>query len=407
MTLTATNVAAAKAKEKEYRLFDSLGLYLAVSPVGGKSWRFKYRVAGKEKKYTIGKYPEVTLAQARVQRDQLRASLAKGVDPGDAKRAEKLTASAAQANSFGALAEQWFTKKIAGQSQAHAKRTLSILNNHLLPILKRRLLTEITPPDLLAVLRVIESKGAIDTAHRAKQIAGQIFRFAIASGSAERDPSADLRGALETPQKRHFAALTEPEAVGKLMLAIDNYTGFPVVSAALKISPLLLARPGEIRHMEWSEIDTTKKIWSLPSVKMKMRADHIVPLSRQSLIILEHIHDYTGRGKYVFPSPRGQSRPMSENAVRVALRALGYTNEQMTSHGFRAMARTLLDEALNYRIDYIEQQLAHAVKDTTGRAYNRTKHLQQRAEMMQVWADYLDDLRAAAAEPNVVAAKFR
>jgi len=259
---------------------------------------------------------------------------------------------------------------------------------------------------LLAVLRKIESRGAVETAHRAKQTAGQIFRFAVSTGRAERDPSADLSGALKTPKKKHLASITDPKEVGKLLLAIDNFQGTATVTAALSLSPLLFARPGELRHMEWEEINWEGGQWEIPAEKMKIKQPHIVPLCKQAIAILKELQLLTGRGKYVFPSARGASRPLSDNGVRTALRTLGYDNDTMTPHGFRATARTLLDEVLGFRIEWIEQQLAHTVRDPQGRAYNRTKHLPQRKDMMQKWADYLDNLKAQAASSNVITGDF-
>tara|TARA_R100001443_G_scaffold35570_1_gene49334 strand:+ start:1303 stop:2493 length:1191 start_codon:yes stop_codon:yes gene_type:complete len=393
MSLNVKTITAAQPTNKRYRLFDGGGLYLEVSPAGTKTWALKYRVAGKEKKYTIGKWPSFGLADARLRREQLKAEIAAGNDPAANKNLEKLNAAA---NLFGIIANEWFDVKIKPQSEAHSKRTGSILNNHLMPHLADRPMVDVKPPELLNVLRLIEGQGSINTAHRAKQIAGQIYRYAIASGRAERDPSADLAGAMVAHKTKHFAALTEPADVAKLMVAIDGYHGYPVVTAALKISPLLFQRPGEIRHMEWSEIDFDNALWSIPAAKMKQDNDHITPLSNQAIRILRHIELYTYPSRYVFPSARSNDRPLSENALRVALRTMGYTGEQMTAHGFRAMGRTMLDEILGYRQDWIEQQLSHRVKDPNGRAYNRTKNLNGRREMMQAWADYLDELKASA-----------
>jgi len=259
---------------------------------------------------------------------------------------------------------------------------------------------------LLAVLRKIESRGAVETAHRAKQTAGQIFRFAVSTGRAERDPSADLTGALKSPKTKHFASITDPDGVGKLMLAIDGFQGTATVTAALKLTPLLFSRPGELRHMEWDEINFESEQWKIPAEKMKIGQPHIVPLPKQAIAILKEQQLLTGRGKYVFPSARGASRPLSDNGVRTALRTLGYDNDTMTPHGFRATARTLLDEVLGFRIEWIEQQLAHTVRDPQGRAYNRTKHLPQRKDMMEKWADYLDNLKAQASSNNVITGSF-
>jgi integrase len=393
MALTATAVKQAKSTEKQYKLFDGRGLFLLVHPNGSKYWRFKYRYAGKEKLLSLGVYPDVTLANARERHQQARETVANGIDPGEVLKVKKLTRHLATADTFEALAREWFNVKMCDKSKSHQDRTMRALEKDLFPVLGSRPVSSITPPELLAALRRIEARGAIETAHRAKQTAGQIFRYGVATGRAERDPSADLKGALKNPDKKHLASITNPAEVGRLMLAIDGFRGTAAVRAALRLSPLLFQRPGEIRHMEWSEIDWEAKRWEIPAEKMKMRQPHIVPLSQQALEILEELHPLTGRGKYVFPSARGTSRCLSENGVRTALRAMGYDNDTMTPHGFRAMARTLLDEVLDFRVDWIEHQLAHAVRDPNGRAYNRTAHLEGRAKMMQGWADYLDGLR--------------
>jgi integrase len=275
-----------------------------------------------------------------------------------------------------------------------------LLKKDLFPYIGKRPISKITSPDLLKALRRIESRGAVNTAHRAKQAAGMVFRYAVATGRAERDPSVDLKDALAQPTKSHFKSITEPAEVGPLITAINNYQATPVVMAALKLSPLLFCRPGELRHLEWIEVKFKQTRIELPAEKMKMQEPHIIPLSTQAMEILKELHLITGRGKYVFPSARGPSRPLSDNGVRTALRTLGYTNEQISPHGFRAMARTILDEILNFPVDWIEHQLSHAVRDANGRAYNRTKHISQRQQMMQTWADYLDGL--ASGNNNVV-----
>ncbi|MEP5232268.1 MAG: integrase arm-type DNA-binding domain-containing protein [Alloalcanivorax sp.] len=400
--LTATAVKQAKPKEKTYRLADGGGLYLEVSPKGGKYWRYKYRFSGKEKRLSIGVYPGVSLKDARKAHQEARAKLADDIDPGTAKRVEKLTRHLSAAESFEAIGREWFEHTMQGKSDGHRARSLRMLERDLFPILGNRPIADIKAPEVLAVLRRIESRGTPDIAHRAKQTAGQVFRYAVRTGRAERDPSADLHGALASPQKKHLAAITEPAELGRLLVAMDNSTSGPVVKTALLLSPLLFQRPGEIRSMEWAEINWKEQRWEIPAEKMKMRQPHIVPLSRQALALIEEIKPLTGRGRYVFPSARGASRCLSENGVRTALRDLGYGNDMQTPHGFRATARTILDEVLGYRVDWIEHQLAHAVKDSNGRAYNRTSHLEGRAKMMQGWADYLDTLRAQAINGNVV-----
>ena len=392
--LTALSVKQAKPKEKPYRMFDGLGLYLHVQPNGSKYWRMKYRYADKEKTFSIGIYPTFSLREAREARNQAKKLLAQGIDPSAKKQADKRARKESGANTFEALASEWFITKMQDKSKSHQKRTQSLINTHLLPAFGKMPIKDVTPQILLDALRKIEAKGHIETAHKTKQTAGQIFRFAVATGRADRDPSIDLKGALQPVNVKHHAAITEPQAFGNLLIALDSYQGSVVVMTALKLSPLFFCRQGELRHMEWAEIDWDKKQWELPAEKMKMREPHIVPLCKQAIELLQNLHAITGRGEYVFPNPRSGSRPMSENAVRSAIRTLGYTNEEMTPHGFRATARTLLDEELGYPFELIEHQLAHAVRDPTGRAYNRTKHLEKRHDMMQGWADYLDKLKA-------------
>ena len=396
MPLTAIQVKQAMPREKPYKLADGGGLYLLVNPNGAKYWRYKYRYVGREKVLALGVYPEVSLKEAREAHQAARKSRRQGADPGEQRKVEKLTRHLAAVNSFEAVAREWFGRIMPQKSESYRVRTLRILEKDLFPQLGGRPIASITSPELLQVLRKIESRGAVDIAHRAKQTSGLIFRYAIATGRAEYDPSAGLQGALKHRRKKHHAAITVPDQVGRLMADIETFDGTPVVKAALRLAPLLFQRPGELRAMEWKEINWDEERWELPAEKMKMRLPHIVPLSRQALEILRDIEPLTRRSQYVFPSARGASRCMSDNALRVALRTMGYTNEMMTPHGFRAMARTLLDEVLGYRVDWIEHQLAHAVRDANGRAYNRTAHLEGRREMMQGWADYLETLQVAA-----------
>jgi integrase len=392
VALTDTRARAAKPADKDYKLADEKGLFLLVKPTGTKSWRMKYRVGGKEKLYTIGTYPEISLAQAREQRDAARALIASGGDPSAQKQAAKAARVEATGNSFEVIARE-FVKVRGKRSETGDARLHRRLEQDLFPYLGSRPIDDITPADLLQTLRRIEGRGAIATAHKAKQAAGQVFRYAIATGRAQRDASADLRGALKPLITTHHSAITEPKDVGGLMAAIYSYQATPVVMAALKLSALLFPRPGELRHLEWVEVNTEERRIELPAHKMKQNQPHIIPLSDQALGILEGLRPITAnRGKYVFPG-KSATRPLSENAVRSALRTLGYTNEQMTPHGFRAMARTLLEEVHGFPVEWIEQQLAHAVRDANGRAYNRTKHLENRRRMMQTWADYLDTLR--------------
>lgn len=399
--LTDTKVKQAKPKDKDYKLSDEKGLFLLVKTNGSKYWRLKYRFAKKEKLLALGVYPEVTLKEARNSRDKARQLLREGTDPGAARRAEKLAVFEAGENSFKAVASEWFQVKMERKSKSYRDRSLRALEKNLYPAIGQRPISEITPPELLACLRKIESRGALEMAKRTKQVAGLVFRYAVSTGRAERDPTQDLAGALKPSQKKHFAAITKPKEVGRLMLAIDGFEGTETVKAALKLSPLLFCRPGELRHMEWSEINWDESRWELPAEKMKMRQPHIVPLSKQALKILKEQNLLTGKGKYVFPSARGASRPLSDNGVRTALRTLGYDNETMTVHGFRAMARTLLDEVLGFPPEHIEAQLAHKPVGPLGAAYNRSKYLNDRVFLMQKWADYLDQLVSEAKRPNM------
>ena len=407
MALTTVAAKQAKPKDKPYKLADEKGLYLQVMPNGGKYWRLKYRFGGKEKVLALGVHPETGLKEARVSRDEARKLISNGLDPSDVRRAQKAIQGQAAENSFQAVALEWFAKKMTTKSDNYRTRIMRSLEKDLFSVLGSRPIDSISPPELLAALRKMESRGAIESAHRTKQVAGQIFRYAVATGRAERDPSHDLKGALATHKKKHLAAITDPKEVGKLLVAIDSYTGTPTVKAALQLSPLLFCRPGELRQMEWTEIDWDKAQWEIPPEKMKMGQPHIVPLSRQALDILQEIQRLNGTRRYAFPSARGASRPLSENGVRTALRTMGYDNDTMTPHGFRAMARTILDEVLGFRVEWIEHQLAHAVKDANGRAYNRTSHLKQRRDMMQKWADYLDRLRLESSTSSVVEGNHR
>lgn len=370
--------------------------------IGGKWWRLKYRYDGKEKLLSMGTYPEVSLKDARERREVARKLLAIGVDPSNHRKAAKAARAVEQADTFEVLAREWHGKQAAKWTERHAVRTLDRLQKDLFPFLGSRPIKEITAPELLAVLRRKEGEGAVYSAKRLRQLSDQIFRYAIATGRAERNPVPDLRGALQAPEKTHHAAMTDPKEVGGLLRAIDGYQGMLVTRCALRLAPLVFVRPKELRMAEWSEIDLDAAEWNIPAEKMKMREPHLVPLSLQSIAILREIYPLTGKGRYVFPSPRTSTRPMSDNAILSALRRMGIGKDEMSGHGFRAMARTMLDEVLHVRPDFIEHQLAHAVRDPNGRAYNRTAHLVERRKMMQLWADYLDDLKAQAKSSNVV-----
>ncbi|OPY85768.1 MAG: Prophage CP4-57 integrase [Smithella sp. PtaU1.Bin162] len=392
--LTDMKAQKAKPKDKPLSLFDGGGLYLLVTPSGGKLWRFKYRFDKKEKKIAFGSYPEISLMDARQRRDDARKLLANNVDPGAVRKAQK-QAKVEETETFEVIAREWHNKFKSKWTEGHALKYMRRLELDLFPWIGARPIKDITAPELLAALRRTESRGAIDAAHRLRGLCNMIFRYATATGRAQHNLAQDLIGSLPPAQKRHLAAITEPKEVAKLLRAIDNYHGSFIVKCALRLSPLVFVRPGELRHMQWDELDFEKAEWNIPAHKMKLRQPHIVPLSKQSLEILNEIKPLTGNGVYVFHG-RTSNRPMSNNAILAALRNMGYTAEQMTPHGFRAMARTILDEVLQVRVDLIEAQLAHRVLDVLGRAYNRTKHLPERRKMMQTWADYLDGLKQGA-----------
>lgn len=392
MPLNELAIKHKKPAEKPFKLTDEKGLFLLIHPNGSKYWRFKYRIAGKEKLLAFGVYPDVSLAEARNRRDKARTLLANGVDPGVVRQASKQAARAATENSFESIAREWLAKQSSRWVPRQAERMMRRLELHVFPWLGVRPVAEITPSELLTVLRRIEQLGKLETAHRVYQYSGQIFRYAIATNRTERDPSAILRGALPPIRAKHLAAITEPKKVGELIRSIRGYEGSFITKSALLLAPLVFVRGGELRHAEWSEINLELADWTIPAQKMKMRQPHLVPLAKQAVNILEELHPLTGQGRYVFPCARTSTRPMSENTINAALRRLGYSKDDVTAHGFRATARTILDEVLGFRPDVIEHQLAHAVKDPLGRAYNRTSHLQVRREMMQRWADFLDEL---------------
>lgn len=393
MPLTDITIRSAAPRERPQKLTDGGGLFLLVQPNGGKWWRLKYRIGGKEKLLSMGTYPEVSLKDARLRRDEARKQLASGIDPSAHRKATKAARETGMAETFEVIAREWHAKQAARWSEIHAGRMLDRLEKDLFPYLRARPIKLITAPELLTVLRRKEGKGAAYSAKRLRQISDQVFRYAIATGRAERNIATDLRGALQPPQKTHHAAITDPREVGGLLRAVDAYQGTLVTSCALRLAPLVFVRPGELRQAEWSEIDLEAAEWNIPAYKMKMREAHLVPLSIQAVAILREIQPLTGSGRYVFPSVRTSKRPMSDNAVLSALRRMGIAKDEMSGHGFRAMARTILDEVLQVRPDYIEHQLAHAVRDPNGRAYNRTAHLNERRKMMQLWADYLDELK--------------
>lgn len=391
MPLTDTAVKNAKPKEKSYKKFDEKGLYLEISPKGGKWWRLKYRIEGKEKRISLGIYPDVGLKRAREKRDDARKLVADGIDPSQNRKAKKAAIKAQAEHAFEIVAREWFAKQEKIWAKSHSSKIIRRLEKDIFPYLGSKNIADITPPELLKVIQKIENRGTIETAHRAMQSCGQIFRYAVATGRAERDPTNDLRGALTPVKKQHFAAITDPSKIGELLRTLENYDGTAPVKAALKLAPLVFVRPGELRQARWEDIDLEKAEWAY--LVSKTKTEHIVPLARQAVQILQELYPLTGNSPFVFPSLRSPLRPMSDNAILGALRRLDIPKEEMTGHGFRAMARTILDEVLEFPIEIIEHQLAHAVKDMHGRAYNRTKHLPQRRKMMQAWADYLEGLK--------------
>ena len=391
MALTNVDIKNAKPRDKSYRLYDEKGLYLEVTPAGGKLWRLKYRFGGKEKRLSIGPYPEVGLKAAREARDSARSLRASGIDPSEHKKRQKVAQTKHTDGAFETLAREWHMGKSRVWSTIHSKNVLDRLTRNVFPYVGKAPIEDITAPDLLKLLRRIEERNAHETAHRVLGNIGEVYRYAIASGKAERNIALDIKGALQPVKKQHLAAVTEPKRVGELLKMMDAYSGTLTVQCALKLAPLVFVRPGELRQARWKDIDLETREWRYTVTKTQ--TEHIVPLSAQAVQILKDLHPVTGRWEYVFPSLRSRRRPMSNNAILSALRRMEIDKEEMSGHGFRAMARTILDEVLGYRVDIIEHQLAHRVKDPLGRAYNRTSHLAERKEMMQAWADYLEDLR--------------
>ena len=396
--LTDTLVKSIKPKDAPYKLSDGGGLYLLVKPNGGKYWHLAYRYNEKQKLLSLGVYPEVSLKDARKKRDAARKLLAQNIDPSEAKKEEKRLANLQAANTFEAITREWLEKQnhLADVTQNKSKWLLDFA----ITGFGKKAITDITAPDVLAVCQLLEKQEKRETARRIKVKCGQVFRYAIQNGLATYNPTQDLKGALQPVITKHQAAITDPVEVGELLRAIAGYKGQFVTLCALKLAPMVFVRPSELRQALWEHIDLETKEWRYHV--NKTNTAHIVPLSRQAVTILKELHALTGISPYVFPSIRTNSRPMSENTINPALRRLGYTSEQMCGHGFRAMARTLLEEVLGYPYDIIEQQLAHTVRDPNGRAYNRTKHLEARHKMMQDWSDYLDGLQVG----NVISVKF-
>jgi integrase len=395
--LTDKAIRALKPTEKPYKASDSLGLYLLIQPTGSRLWRFKYRFGGKEKLAALGAYPEVGLADARARRDELRRIHGSGVDPVAHRKATRVAQVAATENSLELVALEWFEKKSPGWVPKHSIKIIERLKRDIFPWLGSRPVAEVTAPEVLAVLRRIEERGAVETAHRALGDISAIFCYAVATGRVLSDPCRDLRGALAPRRKRHLAAITDPTKIPDLLRVMDGYQGGLVVRCALRLAPLVFVRPGELRSARWADIDLEAANWCFSASKTGQ--GHIVPLSTQAVAILRELQPLTGYRELVFPGARSPQRPMSENTINAALRSLGIERDAMCGHGFRAMARTVLEEHLKFPAHLIEAQLAHAVRDANGRAYNRTTHIDERRRMMQKWADYLDALRSPKVTP--------
>lgn len=404
--LTDQKVKTAKPGDKPLRMSDGGGLYLLIQVSGAKWWRLDYTVGGKRKTLSLGVYPAVTLANARRRSEDAQEMVANGTDPSDTRKQAKATQKKEQEaerrieagepaiDSFEELAREWYAKYSLNWAEHHGDRIIRRFERDIFPWIGGRPIADVSAPELLNVIRRIESRGALETAHRALGNCGQVFRYAVATGRAVRDPSGDLRGALPPPKGEHFAAVTEPKQVAELLRTLDGYQGTLTVACALRLAPLVFVRPGELRNALWADIDLEAGEWRYTVTKTN--TPHIVPLASQAVATLRELHALTGSGRFVFPGARTNGRPMSDNAILAAMRRMGIGKDEMSGHGFRAMARTILDEVLGFRPDLIEHQLAHAVKDPNGRAYNRTAHLPERRKMMQAWADYLDKLKVGA-----------
>ncbi|MCL1916519.1 MAG: integrase arm-type DNA-binding domain-containing protein [Desulfovibrionaceae bacterium] len=393
MPLTDITIRNAKPGNKPYKLYDGGGLFVIVTPAGSKWWRFKYRYESREKLLSLGVYPAVTLQEARARRNEAKGLIAHGIDPSARKQAVKAAVKGEMENTFEIVAREWFIKNKGFWVDTHAEKILRRLENYIFPIIGGRPINQVTAPELLKALREVEAKGIPDVAHRALQNCSRIFRYAIATGRAERDTAADLRGALVPVKSSNLASIIDPKAIGALLRDIDAYTGNVIVRAALRMAPYVFVRPGELRRAEWAEFDLAGAEWRIPAGRMKMRQVHIVPLARQVISILEDLRLYTGNGRFLFPSMRANSAPISDVTLLAGLRRLGYTQGQMTVHGFRSMASTLLNEQ-GYNRDWIERQLAHGERNSIRAAYNYAEYLPERRRMMAEWAEYLDGLRA-------------
>jgi len=392
MPLTRTQIDAAAPKERAVKLFDRRGLYLEISPTGGRWWRFKYRFANKENRISLGIYPDVGLKEARERLEAARKQVAAGIDPAQQRKVEKAARLVNTGNTFEVIAREWFALNKPKWVESHSSKIMLRLENDVFPWLGGRPITDITAPELLSAVRRVESRGAIESAHRVLQHFGQVFRYAIVTGRCQHDVSLNLRGALAPKIVKHFASITNPEAIGALLRAIEGYQGSYVTRCALRLAPLVFVRPGELRQAQWAHINWDAAEWRIPAELMKKRHLHIVPLATQAIAILRELQPLTGHGTYLFPSERTVKRPMSNNTVNAALRRLGYTGDEMTGHGFRSMASTILNEQA-WTPDAIERQLAHTEPNDARAAYNYAEHLSERREMMQAWADFMDELR--------------
>lgn len=393
LPLTDVQVRNAKPQDKPQRLYDGGGLYLQISVSGGKLWRLKYCFGGTEKLLSFGAYPHISLSDARGRRDDAKKLIANGIDPGEEKKAQKAAQTELE-TTFEMVAREWYGKQLEVWSKGHADTVISRLEHDVFPFVGNKPISKIKTSEMLAVLKRVEGRGAVDTALRIKIICGQVFRYAVLSDKVEADIMASIkpREIFQKKEKKHHAAITDPKLLPPLLRAIDEYHGSFVIKSALQLAPLLFVRPGELQNAVWTEIDFEECLWNIPAERMKMKKPHLVPLCDQAISVLKELHRLTGHSKYVFPG-RTYSRPMSNNTINAALRYMGFDKDTMTGHGFRATARTILDEVLQVRPDFVEHQLAHAVKDPNGRAYNRTAHLVERRKMMQLWADYLDGLK--------------
>lgn len=398
MPLTDTTIRTAKPKDKAYKLSDGGGLYIEIATSGGKLWRLKYRYAGKEKRLAFGSYPTVSLADARAKREDAKKQLACDIDPGEVKRIEKQRREVLAADTFEAVARDWFNRHLSQKAESTKAKVISRMERFALPYIGNRPISELTAPDILMLVRRVETNSSLDTAHRVQQEIGQIIRYAIQTGRAVSDPTPALRGALPPVKQTHFAAPTEePAKVGELLRVMEAFTGSPQVAAAIKLLPMLFCRPGELRMMKWADVDLDAAEWRYTATKTNTA--HLVPLTRQAVAILKDLHPLTGHlpGGFVFTGGRSPMRPMSDAAINAGYRRLGIdTRNELTGHGWRAVARTMLHERLGYEPEVIERQLAHAVKDVNGTAYNRTRFIDERRVMMQAWADYLDKLKKGA-----------